>query len=205
MKSSNMNMIESNVMAGDTIIPPTSIRNTTATNQTPIDPDVLLRRLGFLDLMGMEVNPVHQEEEDRKQMRAEKRRNYKLRTMEVEQKEILFKEAQTRLAEDRRKFEAQEESPNDYTPGLPRTINDVFRAEKARNELLAREREHKEAMYNELMEKRAEELGEQWPPTEANPDKIRFDHIPKPWPRYKEIIAQAFPGHQTITPKESHV
>ena len=73
MKSSNMNMIESNVMAGDTIIPPTSIRTITARNQTPIDPDVLLRRLGFLDLMGMEVNPVHQEEEDRKQMRAEKR------------------------------------------------------------------------------------------------------------------------------------
>jgi hypothetical protein len=30
----------------------------------------------------------------------------------------------------------------------------------------------------------------------------RLDHIPKPWPGYKEIIAKAFPVAGTVQPKE---
>ena len=54
-----------------------------------------------------------------------------------------------------------------------------------------------------VMEKRAKELGEQWPPTEDMHETLHFDHIPKPWLGYKGLIAKAFPGARTAKPQES--
>jgi hypothetical protein len=64
--------------------------------------------------------------------------------------------------------------------------------------------EQKEALYNEVMEKRARELGEEWPRMQEVSQDPRFDHIPKPWPGYEEIMAKAFPGAQTVKPEESN-
>jgi hypothetical protein len=53
-----------------------------------------------------------------------------------------------------------------------------------------------------VMEKRAKELGDDWPRIQEMSLDPRLDHIPKPWPGYKEIIAKAFPVAGTVQPKE---
>ncbi|MGO8930509.1 MAG: hypothetical protein ACLQU3_26895 [Limisphaerales bacterium] len=200
-----------NVMDENAILPlPPSTQATIATAQAEITVD-LQKRLDFLDLNAVEMEPVHQDDdvapfikdaEDIRKAKAEKRLYAKLRKMEVEQKGILLAEAQKSLAEARCKFESQPQLPYDYTPMPPTTIEDIFRAEKARNELIAIKQQQKAELYKQVMEKRAQELGEQWPGIQEMSQDVRFDHIPKPWPGYKEIIAKAFPGAPTASPKE---
>ena len=105
------------------------------------------------------VAPFIKEAEEIRKAKAEKRLHAKLRKMEVEQKAILLAEAQKSLEEARRKFESQPQLPYDYTPRPPRTIEDIFRAEKARKELIALEREQKEELLRQVMEKRAQRTG----------------------------------------------
>jgi hypothetical protein len=45
-----------------------------------------------------------------------------------------------------------------------------------------------------VMEKRARELGEQWPPAQEMSQQLGFDHIPKPWPGCKEMKQRHFQG-----------
>jgi len=143
--------------------------------------------------------------EEIKKARAEKRLNLKLRKMEIEQKAQLLAEAKEGLEGARRKFEARDQADHDqYTPGLPLTSDDIFRAEKFRNDLIAMEREQKEQLYNEFLEKRARDLGDQWPAIQAMSNDPRFDHIPKPWPGYKGIVAGSFSGTPTSKPQESN-
>ncbi len=124
--------------------------------------------------------------------------------MEVEQKAILLAEAEKSIAEARRKFESQPQVPYDYSSGPPTTLEDIFRAEKAKEELKAMERDQKEELLRQVMEKRAKELGDDWTRIQEMSQNPRFDHIPKPWPGYEEIIAKAFPGARTRKPYRSN-
>ncbi len=200
-----------NVMASEAILtPPSATQATSATDQAEITVD-LQKRLDFLDLNAVDMGPVHQDDEvapfikeaeEIRKAKAEKRLHAKLRKMEVEQKAILLAEVHKSLEEARRKCESQPQLPYDYTPRPPRTSEDIFRAEKAREELKALEREQKEELLRQVMEKRARELGDDWPRIQEMSKDPRFDHIPKFWPGYKEIIAKAFPGAPTASPKE---
>jgi hypothetical protein len=213
MNSTNMKMTEltqPNVMAENVMTSPPSTQATTATDQIAINVD-LQKRLDFLDLTAIEMDPVRQdkevapfvkEAEEKRKMRAEKRLNARLRKLEIEQKAELLAEWQKSLKEARRKFEAQPQVPYDYIPGPPSCINDIFRAEKERNRLIALEREQKEELLRQVMEKRAREFGDEWPRIQEMSQDPRFDHIPKRWPGYEEIMAKAFPGPRTVQPKE---
>ena len=178
-----MNMIDTNVMAENAIVNPPEV--TQSKKQETINPK-LQRWIDFCELTANEVVEEYNYEaqfikdaEDLKKAKAEKRLNARLRKMEVERKAILLAEAQESIAEARRKFESQPQIPYDYTSGPPTTINDLFRAEKAREELKALERERKDELYNEVMEKRAKEAGDDWPRIQAMMGDVRFDHIPK--------------------------
>jgi hypothetical protein len=212
----NMNttqQTETNVMATEAMTPTPLTQATTANESAAINP-MLQKWVDFLELISHEAGPAEdnncvapwiQEAEEIRKIKAKKRQNYKLRKLEIEQKKMLLAEAQNRREEARRKFEAQEQLPYDYTERPPATINDILQAQKQREELIALEREQKEALYNEVMEKRAKELGEQWPPTEEDMyEKLRFDQIPKRWPGYKDIIDKAFPGASPIKSQEPH-
>jgi hypothetical protein len=215
MNPTNMNMTEQtqpNVMAENAMIPPPATQATTATDQAAINVD-LQKRLDFLDLNAVEMDPVHQDDEvapfikdaeETRKAKAEKRLHAKLRKLEVEQKAILLAEAQKSLKEARRMFESEPQLPYDYTPRPPSSINDLFRAEKARDELIALEREQKEALYNEEMEKRAREFGDDWPRIQQMSHDPRFDHIPKRWPEYRGLIPNYFHDHPLIPPQESN-
>ncbi len=194
-----------NVMASNAINP---LPSTQATKQEAITPK-LQRWIDFCEQTANEMGTLDQYNpqppftdnyEDTKKAKAEKRLMAKLKKMEVVQKAALLAEAQKRLEEARRNFEAQEQPPYDYTNEPPSLIEDM----KANEELRALEREQKEALYKEYMEKRAKEAGDDWPRIQAMMGDVRFDHIPKYYPGEKEIIAKAFQGHQTVKPKESN-
>jgi hypothetical protein len=140
--------------------------------------------------------------EEFRKTKAEKRLMAKLRKLEVEQKAILLAEAQKSMEQARHRFESQPQVPYDYTPRPPSSINDLFREEKERNELIALEREQKEELLRQVMEKRAKELGDQWPRILEMSQDPRFDHIPKLWPGYKQIIEEAFPCTSPIESQE---
>jgi len=202
-------MTESNVMAENAMSPAPSSQTTTA-NEAPIN-SKLQKLVDFLDQIKSEMDQMHQdndvapfikEAEEKRKARAEKRLNAKLRKLEVEQKAILLPEYQKSLEEARRKFESQPQPPYEYTDRPPRTIEDIFRAEKAREELMALEREQKEALYNEEMEKCAREFGDEWPRILQMSQDPRFDHIPKRWPGYKGLIPNYYHDHPLIPPQE---
>ena len=141
-------------MASNAMIPPPSNQATNANEAAAITPK-LQRWVEFVNQIKHEPGPLHQgkevapsikEAEEIRKMKAERRLHAKLRKMEVEQKAILLAEAQTKLAEARRKFESEPQVPYDYTPRPPSSINDLFRAKKAANELIAVEREQKEEL-----------------------------------------------------------
>jgi hypothetical protein len=209
MNPTDMNISETDVMVENAMIPAPSPQ---ATQQAAINVD-FQGRLGLLDYTPTEMSrkcqddevaPCIKEAEEKRKMRAETRLHTKLRKMEVEQKEILLAEAQKSLEEARRKFESQPQVPYDYTPGPPRTIENVFREKKERNRLIALEREQKEALYNEVMEKRARECGDEWPRIQEMSQAVRFDHILKPWPGYKGLIPNYFHDHPLIPPQKSN-
>jgi len=206
-----MNMTISNEMA-ENAMPPAPSTQSTSANEAAINPK-LQEWVDFVDLIKSELGPVHQdnelapfikEAEERKKVRAEKRFHTKLRKMEVEQKAILLAKSQMNLAEAKRKFESQPQPPYEYTDSPPRTIGDIFRAEKAREELIALEREQKEELLRQVMEKRAREYGDDWPRIlEMSPDP-RFDHIPRRWPGYRGLIPNYFHDHPLIPPQNSN-
>jgi hypothetical protein len=205
-----MNMTETNVMAETAMTPLPTTKAINANERAAIPPK-LQKWVNFIELITNEMCPVHQEDEvapfiredeDKRKMRADKRLHAKLRNLEIEHKAILLAEAQKSMEEARRKFESQPSVPYDYAPGPPSSIEDFFREEKARNELKALELEQKEELLRQVMEKRARELGEEWPPAEDSPDTLRFDHIPKRWPGYKGLIPDYFHDHPLILPQE---
>ena len=200
MKEKNMNMTETILMAENAMTPPSSTQATIA-NEAAISPK-LQRWVDFVELLANEVEPVHQDDdvapcikeaEEIKRAKADKRLNATLRKLEVEQKAILLAEAKESIEAARRTFESETQVPYDYTPGPPISINDLFREAKAREELKALEREQKEELLRQVMEKRAKELGDDWPRIQKMSQDPRFDHIPKYWPGEKEIMAKAFP------------
>jgi len=165
-----MNMIETDVMAGNATLHQTSISSQ--------------------DLSRFEALS-----EKNKKARAEKRLMATLRRMEIEQKAALMVEAKEQLEAARRKFETEEPSSVDYPlPPFPVTIEDFFRAERERERLIALEREQKEELCRQVQVKRARELGDDWPRIQAMSQDPRFDHIPKPWPGYKGIEAGSLSG-----------
>jgi hypothetical protein len=199
-----MNTIETNVMTKDGITPPPSTQHRNA-NELAIDPK-LQRWINFCEQTANEVvednNYAAQflkNAEDNKKARAENRLMVKLRKMEVEQKAVLLAEAQKKIEEARREFESQEHPRYDYTPIAPGTIEEI----RAHNDLRALEREQKEELLKQVMEKRAKEAGDDWPRLQEMSQDPRFDHIPKYYPGEKEIIAKAFPGASTVKAKES--
>lgn len=204
-----MNMTESNVMASNAMTQPPATQATTA-NEATITPK-LQKRLDFLDLTAIEMDPVHQDDdvapfikeaEERRKVRAEKRVYAKLRKLEVEQKAELLAEWQKSLKEARRKFESQPQLPYDYTPKPPSSIHDLFRDEKAREELIAMEQEQKEELLKNMREQSKRECGVEWPPVYEGNEGARYDHIPKHPQFYIDMIKRAFPGPQTGAEKE---
>ena len=188
------------------------ITQSTSANEAAIHPK-LQEWVDFVELLPKEVEPVHQavevapfikEAEEIRKVKAEKRLDAKLRKLEVEQKERLLAEAKESIEEARRKFEAQPQVPYDYTPGPPTCIEDVFRAEKARNDLIALEREQKEELLKQVMEERAKKLGDDWPRIQEMSQDVRFDHIPKLWPGYKGLIPNYFHDHPLLPPQQSN-
>ena len=207
-----MNTTDTNVMAQDAMISASSTSTTSANEAAAISPE-LQNWADFVELLAKEVEPVHEdnevapcikEAEEKRKMRAEKRLHAKLRKREIEQKAILLAEAQTKLAEARRRFESQPQVPYDYTPGPPSCIEDVIREEKERNRLIALEREQKEELLRQVMEKRAKELGDEWPRIQEMSQDPRFDHIPKLWPGYQGLIPNYFHDHPLIPPQKSN-
>ena len=206
-----MNMTDPNVMAENAMIAPPTTAAINA-NEPSISPK-LQKWVNVLELLAKEVEPVHQDDdvapfikdaEEIRKAKAEKRLNAKLRKLEVEQKAILLAEAKEAIERAHRKFEAEPQVPYDYTPRPPSSINDLFREEKARNELKALEREQKEELLRQVMEKRAREFGDQWPRIEEMSQDPRFDHIPKPWPGYRGLTPNYFHDHPLIPPQKSH-
>lgn len=200
-----------NVMASNAMIPAQSTHATTA-NEAPINAG-LQRWLDFLELIAGDMVPVPQDKElapfikdaeEIRKTRAEKRLNAKLRKLEVEQKEILLAESQKNLEEARRKFESEPQVSYDYTPRVPTSINDIFREEKERNELITLEQEQKEELLKQVMEKRALEFGDEWPQIQKLSQDPRFDHIPILWPGYKGLIPNYFHDHPLIPPQKSN-
>ena len=210
----NMNMTEqnpSNVMASNAMIPAPSTEGTTA-NEAPIHPK-LQGCVDFIELIAGDMVPAHQdkevapfskEAEEKRKIRAEKRLNAKLRKLDIEQKEILLAESQKSLEEARQRFESEPQVPYDYTPRPPSSINDLFRAEKERNRLIALEQEQKAQLYRQDMEKRAREWGDEWPRIQEMSQDPRFDHIPKRWPGCTGLIPNYFHDHPLIPPQESN-
>ena len=199
-----------NVMTENAMTPPPSNEATTANEPAAISPK-LQRWVSFIELIGTETGPVHQDDEvapfikeaeEKRKAKAEKRLNAKLRKLEIEQKAILLAEAQRNLEEARRKFESQPQVQYDYTPGPPSTIEDLFRAEKARKELIALEREQKEALLKNVREQSKRECGVEWPPVYEGNEGARYDHIPKHPQFYIDMIKRAFPGPRTVAEKE---
>ena len=204
MNQTNMKMIETNIMAANAMTASPSTKSTTA-NEAAIDPR-LQRWISFCEQTANEVVEDNNYEaqfiknaEENRKARAEKRLWGKLKRMEVEQKAVLLAEAQIKMEEAHRKFESQEHAPYDYTPSLPGTIEDI----RARNRLRALEREQKEELLREVMEKRAKEAGDDWPRMQEMSQDPRFDHLPKYYPGEKEMIAKAFSGAPTVKTKES--
>lgn len=203
---------DTNVMASSATIPAPATQATSANETAAISPK-LQRWVDFIELLAKEVEPVHQDDEvapfikeaeERGKIRVEKRLHSKLRKLEVEQKEVLLAEAQKSMEEARRRFESQPQVPYDYTQGPPSTIEDFFRDEKARNELIALEHEQKEELLKNLREQSKRECGVEWPPVYAGNEGARYDHIPKPPQFYIDMINRTFRGVQSVTEKESN-
>lgn len=213
MTTTDMNMtelIQPNVMAQNAIIPTPSNQATTA-NEAPAINSKLRRWVVFVEQIKNETIPDHQyhqvapfikDADEIRKARANKRLDAKLRKLEVEQKATLLAEVQKSIQEARRKFESQPQVPYDYTPRPPSSINDLFRQDRPREELIALEREQKEELLRQVMEKRARECGEQWPQMHEMSQDPRFDHIPKHGPGYKQIIEKAFPLASPIKSQE---
>jgi multidrug efflux pump subunit AcrA (membrane-fusion protein) len=201
-----------NVMASEAILTTPPATEATNANEAPNSPK-LRRWVNFLELITNEIDPVEdnncvapfiKDAEEIRKARAEKRLSAKLRKMEVEQKAILLAEAQKSLEEARRKFESQPQLPYDYTDRPPSSINDLFRAEKARDELIALEQEQKEKLLKNLREQSKRECGVEWPPVYDGNEGARYDHIPKHPQFYIDMIKNAFPGAAVVNPKESN-
>ena len=204
-------LTQSDVLAENAMISPPPTQPI-ATNEAAINPK-LQRRLAFLDLEAVAIGPVHQndevapfikEAEKIRKAKAEKRLDTKLRKLEVEQKAILLAEAKESLEEARRKFESQPQLPYDYSPRSSSSINHIFREEKVTEELKALEREQKDELLRQVMEKRAREFGDDWPRIQEMSQHPRFDHIPKPCPGYKGLIPNYFHDHPLIPPQKSN-
>lgn len=204
-----MNMKEIHEVTNNAIIPPPSTQPTTK-NEPAIDPR-LKRWIDFceqttneaVDQNNYEAELVKKSEENRK-AKAEKRLMAKLRKMEVEQKAVLLAEAQNKMEEGHRAFESQEHDPFDYISRPTSSIDCLFHEHKAMEELKALEREQKEELLRQVMDKRAKEAGDDWPRIQEMSRHLRYDHIPKYWPGEKEIIAKAFRGLQTAQPQETN-
>ena len=199
-------------MDRQSILPPPESTQATTANEAPIT--LKLRRwVDFVDQINNEMDPLHQndevapfikEAEKIRKAKAEKRLDTKLRKLEVEQKAILLAEAKESLEEGRRKFESQPQLPYDYSPRSSSSINHIFREEKVTEELKALEREQKDELLRQVMEKRAREFGDDWPRIQEMSQHPRFDHIPKPCPGYKGLIPNYFHDHPLIPPQKSN-
>ena len=162
-----------------------------AINYTELDPE------GIMTDIANQSPTVEETLDETKKARAEKRLDAGLRRMEIEQKARLLAETQQRMAEARRTFESRGVAREEQMAGFPSTMEDMFQAMKAREDLLAMEREQKERLLQESLEMQGRLLGEEWPIARDPLEAARFDHIPKPDPLYKRFIEEAFPGYHS--------
>ena len=160
-----MNMTQSNVMADDAIMtPPAAARATAAPNQSADNSD-LQWRMGVLEqFQNISDQPPQLPDvvEEIKKARAEKRLDASLRRMEIEQKARLLAETQQRMEQARRIFESRGVAKHGEMAGFASTIDDIFREQKAREELLAMEREQKEELLANTLESLGREFGDNW-------------------------------------------
>jgi hypothetical protein len=169
-----------------------------AINYTELDPE------GIMTDIANQSPTVEETLDEIKKARAEKRLDASLRRMEIEQKARLLAESQQRMAEARRTFESRGVAKDEDTPGFPSTIEDIFREQKARQELLTMEREQKERLLQESLEMQGRLLGEERPAARDPLEAARFDHIPKRGPLYRKFIEEAFPEHHPVRLEESN-
>lgn len=149
-----------------------------AGNYTELDPD------GIMTDIAKQSPTVEEALDEMKRLRAEKRLNARLRKMETEQKARLLAETQQRMAEARRRFDFLGSVKDDEMPGFPSTSEDMLQAMKAREELMAMEREQKKRLLQDTLEMQGRHLGEEWPAARD--------------PLYRKFLAEAFPGHHSV-------
>jgi hypothetical protein len=194
-------------MANETMMtPPAVAKATTAPNQSAVNSD-----LGCWMGVPEQIQNMHDQPpqlpdwvDETRKTRAEKRMDASLRRMEIEQKARLLAETQQRMAEARRRFESRGVAREEGNAGFPSTMEDMFQAMKAREDLLAMEREQKERLLQESLEMQGRLLGEEWPAARDPLEAVRFDHVPKHGLLYKRLLAEAFSGHHPARLEESN-
>ena len=136
---------QSNVMANDAIMtPPTAAQATAPPEQAWISSDLECRTGVLEQFQNISDQPpqLPHSGDEIKRARAEKRLNAALRRMETEQKARL-------LAEARRRIDFLGSVKDDEMPGFPSIREDIFREQKACQELLTMEREQKGGVAGE--------------------------------------------------------
>ena len=203
-----MNMNDTHEVTNNATVPPPSTQSTT--NEPAIDPR-LKRWIEFCEQTANEAVDQNNYEiqfiknaDEMKKARAEKRLMTKLRKREVEQKAVLLAESQNHIKETDRDLASQEHALFDYTSKPTSTVDYLFHEHKALEELRAMERELKEELLRQSIEKRAQKAGDDWPRIQQLSKDPRYDHIPKYYPGEKDLITKAFRGPQTEKPKESY-
>ncbi len=156
---------QSNVMANDAIMtPPTAAQATAPPEQAWISSDLECRTGVLEQFQNISDQPpqLPHSGDEIKRARAEKRLNAALRRMETEQKARL-------LAEARRRIDFLGSVKDDEMPGFPSIREDIFREQKACQELLTMEREQKEELLANALESLGREFADNWPLTLENP------------------------------------
>jgi len=192
-----MNRTQTNVMANNAIMtPPPAAKATAAPNRSAANSDLEWRPGVAQKYQELCNQPAHLPDlaEESKRARAEKRLNASLRRMEIEEKAVLLAETQQKTAEARRKFESSPPTPYDHTPRFPSTLEDMFQAEKERNELLIMEKQQKEVLLRDVLAR----LRDQWPQTKEIPDTPEFDHVPRFLLASRETMDRAFEAGPTV-------
>ena len=108
--------------------------------------------------------------DDIKRARAERRLNASLKRMEIEQKAVLLAESQQRMKEARRAVESRPATSSDHPSSLPPGFENMFQEMKAREELIAMEREQKEELLKNTLESLARDFGDNWQQILRNPE-----------------------------------
>jgi hypothetical protein len=112
-----------------------------------------------------------------KKARAEKRMDGRLRRIEAEQKTVLMAEMAQKMEEARRNFKLRKPTNDGTIPNYSSPFEQMVAEEEARNNLIAMEREQKEAFLKYILARRGLKEGEEMPPDEFT-EILKYDKRP---------------------------